>query len=130
MIVKNSGENTVENCVFAGIVGSKSAKDRGGAYEYIGGIIGRVEQGSTVSMTNCYSLVRLYGSAAALVKKVSGTLNCTDCIGVSLDKYVYTDASTKVILDTEDGIIKSEVIEAVITKCGIDLTDYFVKAGL
>ena len=131
MIVKNGVENTVENCVFVGTVGSQAAKDRGEPYEYIGGIIGRVDSDSTVNMTNCYSLVRLYGTAAALVKKVAGTLNCTDCIGVSLDGKVYkTQVAEELTLDAEGGVSKSDVIEAVITICGIDITDYFAKAGL
>ena len=131
MLVKNGGENTVENCLFVGTVGSQAAKDRGGAYEYIGGIIGRVEQGSTANLQNCYSLVRLYGSAAALVKKVSGTLNCTDCIGVSLDGKVYkTQEAEELTLDEEGGVTKTEIINAAKTACGIDLTEYFVRAGL
>ena len=131
MIVKNGGENTVENCLFVGTVGSQAAKDRGYDYEYIGGIIGRVEQGSTANLKNCYSLVRLYGSAAALVKKVSGTLNCTDCIGVSLDGKVYkTQVAEELTLDAVGGVSKSEIITAAKTACGIDLTEYFVKAGL
>ena len=123
--------NTIENCIFVGTVGSQAAKDRGDAYEYIGGIIGRVESNSTANLRNCYSLVRLYGSAAALVKKVSGTLNCTDCFGVSLDGKVYrTKDADDAALDAVGGVSKSEIINAAKTACGIDLTEYFVKAGL
>ena len=136
--VTKEGESTIENCIFVGTVGSKAAKERGAAYddagknpyEYIGGIVGRVESGTTANLTNCYSLVKLYGSSAALVKKVSGTANCKDCYGVGLDKNVYSDASKKVTLDAEGGITKAEIIETVKTACGLDLTDYFTKAGL
>ena len=66
-----------------------------------------------------------------MVKKVSGTANCTDCIGVSLDKKVYkTKDAESAKLDEEGGVTKAEVIEAVKTASGIDLTDYFTKAGL
>lgn len=137
--VTKGGENTIENCIFVGTVGSEAAKVRGAAYdesdanpyEYIGGIIGRVESSTTANLKNCFSLVKLYGSAAALVKKVSGTANCTDCIGVSLDKKVYkTKDAESAKLDEEGGVTKAEVIEAVKTASGIDLTDYFTKAGL
>jgi hypothetical protein len=133
------GENTIENCIFVGTVGSEAAKVRGAAYdesdanpyEYIGGIIGRVESSTTANLKNCFSLVKLYGSAAALVKKVSGTANCTDCIGVSLDKKVYkTKDAESAKLDEEGGVKKATIIEAVKTASGIDLTDYFTKAGL
>lgn len=131
-----SNTNTVENCVFVGTVGSEVAKKRGGGYEYIAGILGRVEASSIANVTNCYSLVKLYSSSSApLVQKVSGKLNCTDSYGVSLDKKVYTDepkskTATVKTLDAEDGISKATVIEAAKTASGLDLTDYFTKAGL
>ena len=133
--------NTVENCIFVGTVGSDVAKQRAypadnPCYEYIAGIVGRVEKKSTINLTNCYTLVNLNGtSVAALVKSVKGTVNCTDCYGVQVaekaeDRKVYTTDSKKVVLDAEDGISKATVIEAAKTNCGIDLTDYFTKAGL
>ena len=130
LVIKNASEITIENCIYVGTVGSQAAKDRGGAYEYVGGIIGRVESGSTVNLSKCVSLVKLYGDSAALIKRVDGTANCTDCIGVDLKKNVYSDAATTVTLDAEGGISKSEIIETVKTACGLDLTDYFTKAGL
>ena len=128
--VTAKGESTIEKCIFVGTVGSKAAKDRGDPYEYIGGIVGRVESDTTANLKNCVSLVKLYGSSAALIKKVSGTANCTDCIGVSLDKKVYSDASKSVTLDAEDGISKANIIATVKEASGVDLTDYFTKAGL
>ena len=62
-----------------------------------------------------------------MVKTVKGTANFNNCYGVSLDKNVYTDPSTKVALDDTG---KTNIIETVKTACGIDLTDYFAKAGL
>ena len=128
--VTAGGESTIERCIFVGTVGSKAAKDRGDPYEYIGGIIGRVESDTVANLKNCVSLVKLYGSSAALVKKVSGKAKCTDCIGVSLDKKVYSDASNSVTLDAEDGIAKANIIATVKEASGLDLTDYFTKAGL
>ena len=131
---KENNTCAVENCLFVGTVGSQAAKDRGGAYEYIAGIIGRVEEKSTANVKNCFSLVKVYGDSSALVQKVSGTLNCTDSCGVTLKKEVYTDQpkveGAKTTLDAEGGITKADVIAAVQTACGIDLTDYFTKAGL
>ncbi|MCR5765932.1 MAG: hypothetical protein K6G09_08170, partial [Treponema sp.] len=127
IVIENGGEVAVENCIFVGTVGSKAAYDRNDTYEYIGGIIGRVEKNSTTNLTNCFSLVKLYGSSAALVKTVKGTANFTGCYGISLDKKVFTDASAKTDLTDET---KATIIEAVKTACGIDLTDYFTKAGL
>ena len=129
--VKNGGECTIEKCIFVGTVGSKAAYDRDHTYEYIGGIVGRVEEKSTATLKNCVSLVKLYGSSAALVKKVSGTVKCTDCIGVSLDKKVYkTKDAESAALDAEGGVTKADVISAAKTASGLDLTDYFTKAGL
>ena len=135
MTLKKEGNTcTVENCLFVGTVGSQAAKDRGGAYEYIAGIIGRVEEKSTADVKNCYSLVKVYGDSSALVQKVSGTLNCTDSVGVTTGKSVYTNQpkveGAKTTLDEEGGITKATIIETVKTACGIDLTDWFTKAGL
>jgi hypothetical protein len=132
IVIENGGEVTIENCIFVGTVGSQVAKERGSSYEknpyeYIGGIIGRVEKNSITNLTNCFSLVKLYGSSAALVKTVKGTANFTTCYGVSLDKTVYTDASATIDFDDTT---KATIIEAVKTASGIDLTDYFTKAGL
>lgn len=132
IVIENGGEVTIENCIFVGTVGSQAAKERGSTYaknpyEYIGGIIGRVEKNSITNLTNCFSLVKLYGSSAALVKTVKGTANFTTCYGVSLDKTVYTDASATIDFDDTT---KASIIETVKTACGIDLTDYFTKAGL
>ena len=125
--ITKKGDSTIENCIFVGTVGSQAAKNRGGGYEYIGGIIGRVESETTATIKDTISLVKLYGSAAALVKKVSGSVNFENCYGVSLDGNVYTDASTKAAID---GTTKAAIIDAVNTASGIDLTDYFTKAGL
>ena len=127
IVIENGGEVAVENCIFVGTVGSKAAYDRNNTYEYIGGIIGRVEKNSTTNLTNCFSLVKLYGSSAALVKTVKGTANFTGCYGISLDKKVFTDASATIDFDDTT---KANIIETVKTACGIDLTDYFTKAGL
>jgi len=127
IVIENGGEVAVENCIFVGTVGSKAAYDRNNTYEYIGGIIGRVEKNSTTNLTNCFSLVKLYGSSAALVKTVKGTANFTGCYGISLDKKVFTDASATIDFDDTT---KASIIETVKTACGIDLTDYFTKAGL
>lgn len=134
--VTANGESNIENCIFVGTVGSQTAKERGkdyakNPYEYIGGILGRVESSTTANITNCFTLVKLYGSAAALVSKVSGIANCKDSIGVSLDKKVYkTKDAESAALDAEGGVTKAEIIDAAKTACGIDLTDYFTKAGL
>ncbi len=56
---------TIENCLFAGVVGSKAAKDRGDPYEYIGGLVGRAEKPSTAA--DCYVFARIYGSHADVV---------------------------------------------------------------
>lgn len=129
--------DSIENCIFVGTLGSEAALNRGGAYEYIAGMIGQISKYTTVSMKNCYSLVNLNGtSVAALVKSVKGKVNCEDCYGVQIAKAegeenkVYTNDSKKVVLNAEDGISKATVIEAIKTNCGIDLTDYFTKAGL
>ena len=129
--ITSKGESTIENCIFVGTVGSQAAYDRNDTYEYIGGIVGRVESSTTANIKNCFTLVKLYGSAAALVKKVSGTANCTDSIGVSLDKKVYkTKDAESAALDAEGGVAKADVIAAAQTACGIDLTEWFTKAGL
>jgi len=125
--------NTVENCVYVGTVGSKAAADRGGSYEYIGGIVGRVEKSSTADIKNCFSLVNLYGTSfAALAKKNDkGTANFENSCGVTLDGKVYkTKDAESAKLDEEGGVTKAEIIAAAKTACGIDLTDYFTKAGL
>ena len=124
--------NTVENCVFVGTVGSKAAEERGGAYEYIGGIVGRVEKNSTADIKNCYSIAKINGSGAALAKKNDkGTANFENSYGVSLDGKVYkTKDAESAALDADGGVTKAEIIEAAKTACGIDLTDYFTKAGL
>ena len=118
---------TVSNCLFVGTIGSQAARDRGGYYEYSGGIVGRTD--STVKLSNCYSLVRLYGrsQSAALIGKVYSSVIFTDCIGISLDGNVYKTNVAESI-DLEEA--KTEIINAAKSACGIDLTDYFVKAGL
>ena len=122
--------NTVENCIFIGTVGSKDANDRGGAYEYNAGIIGRIERYSTANLINCFSLVKLYGSAAPLVKKVAGTVNINNCYGVSLDGRVYkTNVVEDIYLNSLGGVSSSEIISAARMACGFDLTEYFKKAG-
>ena len=124
---KGEFTNTVENCIFVGTVGSQAAKDRGGSYEYIAGIIGRVEKTSTANLKNCLSLVKLYGLSAALVQRVDGTANFDSCYGVSLDKQLYTKTDNKVDFEAED---KDEIIAAVKEAFGVDLTEYFTKADL
>ena len=51
---------TIENCLFAGVVGSQTAKDRGSPYEYVGGLVGRAHAETTA--TDCYVFARIYGS--------------------------------------------------------------------
>ena len=51
---------TIENCLFAGVVGSQAAVDRGSPYEYIGGLIGRADAEATVS--DSFVFARFYGS--------------------------------------------------------------------
>jgi len=124
--------NTVENCVFVGTVGSEVAEERGGAYEYIGGIVGRVEKNSTADIKNCFSITKINGSGAAIAtKKDKSTANFENSYGVSLDGKVYKTKDAEIeALDEEGGVTKAEIIEAAKTACGIDLTDYFTKAGL
>jgi len=50
----------IENCLFAGVVGSQAALDRGSPYEYIGGLIGRATANSTAK--DCFVFARIYGS--------------------------------------------------------------------
>ena len=50
------------NCLFAGVVGSKVAKDRGSPYEYIGGMVGRADADATAK--DCFAFARIYGSHA------------------------------------------------------------------
>ncbi len=130
------GENSIENCIFVGTVGSKAAKERGAAYdetdknpyEYIGGIVGRVESSTTANLKKCVSLVKLYGSAAPLVKKVSGKANCAESFGVDVNKKtVYSNATDNSSFTDEE---KANIIATVKEACGLDLTDYFTKAGL
>ena len=133
VVMKDSPAVTIENCIFVGTVGSKAAYNRDDTYEYIGGILGRIDDNATLTINKSFSLVKLYGSAAALVKKVSSkaTISITDSIGVSLDKKVYKSKDAESAkLDEEGGITKAEIIAAVKTACGLDLTDYFTKAGL
>ena len=133
VVMKNSPAVTIENCIFVGTVGSKAAYNRDDTYEYIGGILGRIDDNATLTINKSFSLVKLYGSAAALVKKVSSkaTISITDSIGVSLDKKVYKSKDAESAkLDEEGGITKAEIIAAVKGASGIDLTDYFTKAGL
>ena len=128
IVIENGGEVAVENCIFVGTVGSKAAYNRDSTYEYIGGIIGRVEKESIASLNKCVALVKLYGSAAPLVKKVSGTANCEACIGVDVNKKtVYSNATESTSFTDEE---KANIIATVKEACGIDLTDYFTKAGL
>ncbi|MBP5251852.1 MAG: hypothetical protein J6Z17_05505, partial [Treponema sp.] len=56
--IDNNGGVTVQNCVVECVVGSKTALDRGGPYEYCGGLIGRCDAVSTV--TDCTVLARVY----------------------------------------------------------------------
>ena len=43
LVDKNKNGVTIENCLFAGVVGSQAALDRGSPYEYIGGLLGRTD---------------------------------------------------------------------------------------
>ena len=56
----NGAGVTIENCLFAGVVGSQAAVDRGSPYEYIGGLIGRADTDATVK--DSFVFARLYGS--------------------------------------------------------------------
>ena len=65
-LVEEGAESvTIENCLFAGVVGSQVAFDRGSPYEYIGGLIGRTYVES--SATDCYVFARIYGSHESVV---------------------------------------------------------------
>lgn len=50
----------IENCLFAGVVGSEVAQLRGSPYEYIGGLIGRATADSKAK--DCFVFARIYGS--------------------------------------------------------------------
>lgn len=56
---------TIENCLFAGVVGSQAALDRGTPYEYIGSLIGRTYAASTIK--DSFVFARVYGSHEDLV---------------------------------------------------------------
>lgn len=56
----NGAGVTIENCLFAGVVGSQTALDRGSPYEYIGGLIGRADTDATVK--DSFVFARIYGS--------------------------------------------------------------------
>ena len=60
LVDKNKTGETIENCLFAGVVGSQDALDRGSPYEYIGGLLGRTDVKSYA--TDCYVFARTYGS--------------------------------------------------------------------
>lgn len=61
---------TIENCLFAGVVGSQTAKDRGSPYEYVGGLVGRAHADTTA--TDCYVFARIYGSREESANYVCG----------------------------------------------------------
>lgn len=50
----------IENCLFAGVVGSEVAQDRGKPYEYIGGLVGYANADTT--LTDCFVFARINGS--------------------------------------------------------------------
>ena len=50
----------IENCLFAGVVGSEVAKARGKPYEYIGGLVGYANADTT--LTDCFVFARINGS--------------------------------------------------------------------
>ena len=77
-IVSGTGVK-IENCIFEGVVGSQAAKDRGGSYEYIGGLIGRCDQATTAN--NCIVLARVYGDANVICKKGADKITQTDVSG-------------------------------------------------
>ena len=61
-IVDGNGSGvTIENCLFAGVVGSQAALKRGTPYEYIGGLIGRADTEATVK--DSFVFARINGSS-------------------------------------------------------------------
>ena len=77
MIGLNTAAGTViENVIFEGVVGSAAAVARGGAYEYIGGLIGRAD--AAASATNVIVLARIYGSGSVINTKGADKLTLTD----------------------------------------------------
>ena len=83
------GDTTINGCAFVGTVGSAEAKARGGAYQYIGGVVGRVASG-TLTMEGVSAFANLYASSDAkpLVGKY-GTVTDSDCSGLDLDGNFY-----------------------------------------
>ena len=79
----------IENCVFTGVVGSDAAKARGGAYEYIGGLVGRADKKATA--TNCIVFARFYGDGDVVNKKGAENITQTDVVGI--DAATYTEGA-------------------------------------
>ncbi len=97
LVDKNSNAITIENCLFAGVVGSKAALDRGAPYEYIGGLLGRTYVSS--SATGCYVFARTYGSQKndVICGEGADNLEQTDVTGV--DASAYNEEMAADILD-------------------------------
>lgn len=76
------------NCFFAGVVGSKVAKDRGSPYEYIGAIVGRLEK-TEVDISDCIAYSRIYGSSDSPIcgKNKNGQLKTDNVICVDASDY-------------------------------------------
>lgn len=85
LVDKNKNGITIENCLFAGVVGSQAALDRGSPYEYIGGLLGRTEVKSYA--TDCYVFARTYGSQKndAICGEGIDNLTQTNVTGVEIN---------------------------------------------
>ena len=93
------GATTIENCVFIGVVGSEAAKARGGAYEYIGGLIGRCD--AAVSAKDCTVLARVYGGDV-INQKGADKITKENVIGIDA-------ANTPVAYEGDNEYVKAAV---------------------
>lgn len=90
-LTQGKSTTTIENCLFAGILGSQAAKDRGAdcdpnPYEYIGGLIGRCDTKATAN--DCYIFARIYGSHENVVCTKNATnLSAENVEGVEVVDY-------------------------------------------
>ena len=87
LVDKNKNGVTIENCLFAGVVGSQAALDRGTPYEYIGGLLGRTDVKSYA--TDCYVFARTYGSQKndVICGEGADNLDQTNVTGVDASTY-------------------------------------------
>ena len=91
-----TGGVTIKNCLFAGVVGSQAALDRGSPYEYIGGLIGRTYVAS--SAKDCYVFARVYGSKES-VECGKGLANLDEDNVTSVDASDYNEEMAAQILE-------------------------------